>query len=541
MFSQLGGHSPPIYPTFRTHPDSQSLNYSNLPISSKEQMNLEELLSENSKNIKGRMFNNKEQNIEQLKLLLEELNTIRSQFPLLRDNIRLIHRVRREINKVSVYEESSFPPFVTIMEHEQKDKSIHPMNAAKLLYESNISGIKDVSSKGRNKFGINFINPFTANEFVKNQNKKLKEHGFKTFIPQRMLYSRGIVKKIGDNITEEDFINFGHGIRGSKKIKIVDATRFNYKTNADGVEKIIPGSTFMLVFAGNLVPQEINLFYTKRDVTPYVNPVTLCYNCLRFGHNKFQCKNKTKCFYCGDDHDKESCSNKTQTIKKCPNCNGNHEVNNRECDEYKRQKQINQAIADHNISYFEANKLFPKKDDKINESIKVITEEQNTRNMADFPNTLQAEIQGTQTSRNKDTKSYASQVIVNKKRKTPVSFVPNYDNNKHKQLLFPDPCRSAGSGGLPSGILQRVNQPLKFNNKTKKIICSQINDMSLSNPDIQPIDKDIMEEVIVNTSDKNKHASYDEKALIEDIIGTQNSIHNDPVIIKNYLDNLNKL
>lgn len=96
-----------------------------------------------------------------------------------------------------------------------------------------------------------------------------------------MLCFRGIVRYIGDEITEEDFINDGYGVRGSQKAQILDATCFNRKIMV-GEEKVIPGNTFMLI-AGKMPPTEENIF--QRSIVPYISPVILCYKCLKFGHN----------------------------------------------------------------------------------------------------------------------------------------------------------------------------------------------------------------------------------------------------------------
>lgn len=470
---------------------------------SSENLNLETLLSDHAKLIKNRMFLNSRDTVstEELELLLLELNAIRQNCPTLRENIRLIHRVRRQLNKITQYDESSFPPFLTIIEHEDKEKSVHPMNVAKILHEKNIPGIKEINFKGKNKIGVKFDSPFDANSFIGKNNL----NGFRSYIPESMLYSRGIVKRIGDSITEEDFIKYGYGVRGSKIIKITDATRFNYKRVENGVTKIVPGSTYMLVFAGNLMPQEVNLFCTKREVTPYVQPVVLCYNCLKYGHHKQQCKTNTKCFHCGGTHLQESCPIRNETKKVCPNCSGDHPVNSRSCSEYSRQQKINQAVADHNITFFEANKLYPKENSPVENRIDVRT---------DFPNILQAELPTSQKTKFQPQSSYAARAA--KKVKRTQDLTPNFDINAHSQLLNPNSFRTSSPNGSMMEMERGGVSPFQISNNTGE---HEEKDMEVAS-----------NELIDNT----------QKSIIENIIGSQFST--DEEMYQNsqkFLDNLN--
>lgn len=425
MEVESGGHGPPI-PNLHEQSVAKLLN----------------LLSEEGRIVRQKFQERLEVSNYELETLLQELYINRQNLsimdPVSRENTKLIHNVRRFKNKITTYDEASFPPFLTITEHNDRNKSLHPMNVAKLLHEENIPGIKEVTYKGKNKIGINFDIPANANKFALSNNLGAK--GYRTFIPQRMLYSRGIIRHIGDQITEEDFISYGYGVRGSKKIKIVDATRFNFKKTENGTEKMVPGSTFMLLFAGSLVPQEVILFNTKKVVTPYVNPVIMCHKCLKFGHHQISCRNKERCLHCGDEHTKEECPRKDNTIKICFNCKGNHVATSKECGELGRQKKINKAIADYNISFQEATKLFPK--DGSSEATQPNNPTNYNLNLTHFPNTLQAEASANLNQSNaKQVRkhTYASQV---KKPKTHRESSPNYDQNIHREALFPSQART---------------------------------------------------------------------------------------------------
>lgn len=421
MHAASGGPSPP---KLKPSPlkQSQSTNQHS-------QLQLDDLLTLENVRIKERIIKGQKVNKEDLIKLLNELNLVRSSYPLFRDNIRLIHRVRKELNPISGYLIDAFPPFLTLIEHEDKNTSLHPMNVAKTLFLANIEGIKEVKSKGRNKIGINFDNPNAANNFV--ESEALKDQHFKKYIPQSMLYCRGVIRNVGNQITEEDFIKYGFGTRGAKKIRIIDATRFNIKINEDGCDKIVPGSTMLLLFEGTLLPQEVKIFHSIRTVQPYVRPVIICHNCCKFGHHKGQCRNSPKCINCGGSHLKDDCmhGDEASAVKKCPNCEGDHEATSKQCKEYIRQGKINKVVAERGINFFEANKLFPKN---------LEGSQAKQVDIHDFPDTLDSsspfQKNFSRDHQKKQKLSYAEQAA--KRLRTNV-----IDQDKVKTALFPSSSR----------------------------------------------------------------------------------------------------
>lgn len=76
--------------------------------------------------------------------------------------------------------------------------------------------------------------------------------------------------------------------------------------------------------------------------------VPQCFNCNGYYHKNTNCKNKTVCAYCGDEHNKNECQKR---IKKCNNCENanqkyktdyalNHEADSKECPSYMYHIQI---------------------------------------------------------------------------------------------------------------------------------------------------------------------------------------------------------
>ena len=71
------------------------------------------------------------------------------------------------------------------------------------------------------------------------------------------------------------------------------------------------------------------------EIFTSVRPNTQCINCQKFGHKHYQCRNKSKCNICAQNHETRNhecitCKSKTacaHVVVKCANCNKNHQSN----------------------------------------------------------------------------------------------------------------------------------------------------------------------------------------------------------------------
>lgn len=248
-------------------------------------------------------------------------------------------------------------PFMVIVESKANDNigNMHPMNFGKELVRLKVPGVKDVNKKGKKRISVEFTNPLSANEFL-SKNPFINDPNIDVFVPSRMVSSRGVIRDVGSDITEDDILNHSHS-----RIKIIGARQLNRRVTREGVTSYIPSNSWVLTFHGKILPEKIGIFGVIRHVNLYVGPVIQCYNCLRYGHTKVNCnspKESSKCRNCGEKHDESECPNTSNP--KCFFCHGDHAATDRKCPEYSRQKQINNLIALENISYFEAMKLVPK-------------------------------------------------------------------------------------------------------------------------------------------------------------------------------------
>ncbi|KIV98360.1 uncharacterized protein PV09_09800 [Verruconis gallopava] len=76
-----------------------------------------------------------------------------------------------------------------------------------------------------------------------------------------------------------------------------------------------------------------------------------CFNCQKYGHIGTQCKARTACGHCAQEHNSRDCPSKADTPKKCAGCNGPHESWNRHCKIRKEQLTRTKAAYDNRPKY----------------------------------------------------------------------------------------------------------------------------------------------------------------------------------------------
>jgi hypothetical protein len=107
-----------------------------------------------------------------------------------------------------------------------------------------------------------------------------------------------------------------------------------------------------LTFRTKELPPHVYICNMKIEISTFAASVRRCYKCGKFGHISKFCTNEKQCFSCGEAKREGYC------IKICLNCNGNHTANTERCPVIKKQKEINQLMAQSNVGFLEARKFF---------------------------------------------------------------------------------------------------------------------------------------------------------------------------------------
>ncbi|CAH0564895.1 unnamed protein product [Brassicogethes aeneus] len=259
-------------------------------------------------------------------------------------------------------------PFTVIIQGKNEGNNLsaaHCMTIAKILKNKNITGFNKISNKGYNKVGLDFNTAEQANSFI----DRTDLDNWKTFIPLNLTTIKGIVKNIPLDFPIEELKE------AESAAKILHLRRLTApkrdKTGTiikDHEQKPIYTSTGMIVitFEGKKCPIEIKYNHYSMLIETYIPPVIQCLSCLRFGHSAKICKSKPRFRKCGnEDHIKDECQN----APKCTSCGKDHMATSKTCEEYIRQKSINDYVARNRVSFFEAQQIFPLKKPAPNQEL----------------------------------------------------------------------------------------------------------------------------------------------------------------------------
>lgn len=315
-----------------------------------------------------------------------------------------------------VYPLSSSAPFIVNVQRTEQGKIIHPLDFGKFIFSSknNNLGIVNGSIKpeGRYKLSVEFKSANFANEFVKKIDS-LSNHKFKSFIPTYNLTRMGLVRGIPADLSESEIVDALNDSQVTPKI--IKVRRLNYKDTSSGTTIWKPSQSVVITFEGQTLPSRVFIYYNSLPVEVYKFPTIQCFNCCRFGHSKPICRSPPRCLHCGNDHPFDQCQNSSKDPI-CINCKGNHTAVSLSCPELSRQKNIKQAMASDNISYFQASKLFsPAK-----------------KSFAEIASTSSS----FQFTASKPPLSSSHRETIFKPLKTQPKFIPYIDKNKHNEFLI---------------------------------------------------------------------------------------------------------
>ena len=133
------------------------------------------------------------------------------------------------------------------------------------------------------------------------------------------------------------------------------------KTKRNGVLK--DTNTYILTFDSPVLPDHILIDFQKVKVEPYIPNPLRCFQCQKFGHHVKNCRADAVCANCSEKgHTSENCQNES----KCANCGEGHPSFSKQCNIWKKEKEIQRVKMVQNLTFQEARKQvqnsFPKTD-----------------------------------------------------------------------------------------------------------------------------------------------------------------------------------
>lgn len=268
-------------------------------------------------------------------------------------NINLIKNINSknfayENNKDNRYNKTDVGPYNIIMESVNKNiGKLHKTTVGKLIFNNFFDDkqhIDNIFPSGRNRVKVTVNNFNTANKIL-NNTEFLTSNGFIAYIPESLVYRKGIVRNVDPNFTIEEI-----KVHIKSYIEISNIRRMTRRVTDNNGAHYINTETLVLTFRGQTLPDSISIYGARCKVLPYIYKVIQCSNCFRFGHHQQLCRTEARCENCGDKHNSSTCREKS----KCLSCKGEHRSTDPQCPELNNQRDIKKYMAFNNVSYREA-------------------------------------------------------------------------------------------------------------------------------------------------------------------------------------------
>ena len=156
--------------------------------------------------------------------------------------------------------------------------------------------------------------------------------------------AKAVIYRVPLDLTDEDLLEI------LKPQKVTYIKRFKNKDSSYS-------TTVFLQFSSPQLPAEVRVGYLLFKVKSYIPKPLRCFNCNRFGHVASNCRGKQRCSTCGGEHVWKECS---ATVKKCPNCAGEHSASDKICPRYTKESVVLKIKHTQNLTYAEACKQYTK-------------------------------------------------------------------------------------------------------------------------------------------------------------------------------------
>lgn len=131
-------------------------------------------------------------------------------------------------------------------------------------------------------------------------------------------------------------------------VKIHSLRRFT-KKNRDTIEET---ETVLVTIYGRYLPEHVKLYMINRRIQVFIDRPRQCKKCYEYDHPIRFCKSEQICKKCGEKHLYTECQDKGKP--KCALCNGEHQADDKECPNYKKEEEIQEFKALNGLSNAEA-------------------------------------------------------------------------------------------------------------------------------------------------------------------------------------------
>ncbi|XP_017472540.1 PREDICTED: uncharacterized protein LOC108363630 isoform X2 [Rhagoletis zephyria] len=142
----------------------------------------------------------------------------------------------------------------------------------------NVSGMDNILAIGKSLYKVFFDSIENANKSV--SNCKIREMGFRVFIPRSFTEIYGVIRQVPFDFLENEIFD---NIQSSVKVKSISRITRRDSVNKD---KFVPTLSIKIGFDGNEIPDSIKIFCVNFRVNNFLPRAKQCFNCGKLGHTK---------------------------------------------------------------------------------------------------------------------------------------------------------------------------------------------------------------------------------------------------------------
>lgn len=227
-----------------------------------------------------------------------------------------------------------------------------PIQVGRILKHVGFTDFSEIRKLGKFRFRLE---PGSNKALDKLQEVDLKANNLKIYNPPTSkitkVFVRGIPLDFGDDELLKNTVS-DYPVLRVERLKRRTAGRSDTLEDTTNLKVTVESS---------VVPRIIEIFRVPFKCELYVYPIRQCQNCWRYGHKTTTCSSSPRCKACSGKHKQGECSGP----KKCVNCRKEHCADDRSCEERKRRQNILQAMKEKKITYTDAEKEYPKLENRF--------------------------------------------------------------------------------------------------------------------------------------------------------------------------------
>lgn len=222
--------------------------------------------------------------------------------------------------------------------------------------------VTDMKYIGKYKILV-YVNSYgKANHLVKMINDSSNQ--YKAYVPRHLVTINGVIAGIPTDITDEEIMN-----EIECEVPVLSVKRLTRTAER------IPTTRISVTFRASQLPDYVRVFYCSSRVRPFYQKLVMCAKCLRFNHREANCRGSKRCSVCTEQHETTEEFENCKRNVRCASCKSTeHKTGDAKCKERVRHEKIKGLMARKNVTFTEAQEMYPVTTENLYEPLNNIEE-----------------------------------------------------------------------------------------------------------------------------------------------------------------------